>query len=74
MNDISLKYRLLNKNSQKEVNDFMDFLLSKQKRLKKTIISDYKKRILLVSTWSDKDITEFDKNNKLFNDWKIEEW
>ena len=54
MKDISVKYSLLNKKAKKEVNDFMDFLLYKQKGEKKTSLSAYKKKILHVSTWSEK--------------------
>lgn len=74
MNDISIKYGMLNKESQKEVHDFLDFLLSKQMRKKNTSKSSYKKRILSVSTWSEEDVDEVEKNSKLFNNWKINEW
>jgi len=33
MADISIKYSMLNKNAQKEVNDFMDFLLKTENYL-----------------------------------------
>ncbi len=65
---------MLNKESQKEVHDFLDFLLSKQMRKKNTSKSSYKKRILSVSTWSEEDVDEVEKNSKLFNNWKINEW
>ena len=74
MNDISFKYRLLNESLQKEVNDFLDFLLSKQKSKKSGINSEYKKRILSVSTWTEKDISELEKKSKLFNNLNIPEW
>ncbi len=65
---------MLNKESQKEVHDFLDFLLSKQMRKNNTSKSSYKKRILSVSTWSEEDVDEVVKNSKLFNNWKINEW
>lgn len=74
MNDIALKYRLLDKQSKTEINDFLDFLLSKSKLKNSYDISNYKKRILTVSDWTDDDILIFQNNNKQFNNWKVEEW
>lgn len=61
MNDIAYKYTLLNKNAKKEVQDFVDFLLSNGESKLNLSISEYKRRILTVSTWSDNDV-------KIFND------
>lgn len=72
MTDLVLKYNALNKTAQKQVNDFMDFLLSKQKNYKSNV--NYKSRILSVSTWSDSDLEIFKNNQTLFNSWQIEEW
>lgn len=72
MTDLVLKYNALNKTAQKQVNDFMDFLLSKRKNYKSKV--NYKSRILSVSTWSDSDLEIFRKNQILFNSWQIEEW
>lgn len=72
MTDLMLKYNLLNKSAQQEVNDFLDFLLSKQKIKKPNI--DYKIKIHTVSTWSDSDLAVFKNNQSLFNQWRIEEW
>ncbi len=69
MTDIISKYKLLNKSARQEVNDFMDFLLSKQKAKKRNSISNYKRKILSVSTWSDSDLMIFEKNKSLFNQW-----
>ena len=74
MNDIALKYRLLDKNSRKEINDFIDFLLSKRKIKKARVNTEYKKRILSVSTWTDKDIEEFENNKSNLNNLSIPEW
>lgn len=65
---------MLDENAKQEVNDFMDFLLSKQKEKRNNSLSEYKKRILSVSVWSDSDIQVFKENQKLFNSWTIEEW
>ena len=67
MAEITLKYKLLNKTAKKEVLDFMDFLLSKQKKNKKKEISSYKKKILNVSTWTDSDLRIFQESRSLFN-------
>ena len=74
MANVSLKYSLLNKTAKKEINDFMDFLLSKQKQNKKNPLSAYKKKILKVSSWDNEDIKVFNENRKLFNQWKIQDW
>lgn len=74
MTDISLKYSLLSNSARQEVNDFMDFLLNKQKEKKSISLSGYKKKILSVSTWTDSDIQVFKENQKLFNSWKIDKW
>ena len=74
MNDIAVKYNRLSKTARQEVNDFMDFLLSKQKTEKVKLLSNYKKRILNVSIWSDDDCKTFAENQKLFNQWNIQQW
>ena len=72
MSDLVVKYSLLSKTAQMEVNDFLDFLLSKQKSQKTNM--DYKIKINAVSTWSDSDLAVFKNNQSLFNQWRIEEW
>ena len=47
MSDMSLKYRLLDRSAKEEVNDFINFLFSRQSRKKSLSISGYKKKILL---------------------------
>lgn len=74
MNDILLKYSLLDKTAKREVLDFMDFLLSKKRTIKKKPSSDYKKKILTVSTWTETDLKIFDENQKQFDQWKVEKW
>jgi hypothetical protein len=53
MTDLALKYNLLDTTAKKEVLDFMDFLLTKATKSKKTINTSYKKKILKVSVWND---------------------
>ncbi len=74
MDDITIKYNKLNKYRKQELNDFLDFLLSRQKNEKKNPITDYKKKILTVSIWSENDCKIFHENRKSFNQWKVQEW
>ena len=74
MSDIVVKYNSLNKIARQEVNDFMDFLLSKQKTNKPNFLTPYKNKILNVSDWSDSDLKIFDGNQKLFNQLGVQEW
>ena len=72
MDDVQLKFNLLDVNSKKEVMDFIDFLIGKMKKPEKKK-SDYKKRILTVSRWSDEDIKLVEENQS-FNQFKPEVW
>ncbi len=75
MSDGILKYELLNASEKKEVGDFIDFLFSKKKRqVKHKSVSDYKKKILSVSTWSEEDVKIFEENRIKLNQWKPETW
>ncbi len=55
MTDLALKFNLLDPSARKEVIDFMDFLLTKETKSKKPL-TNYKKKILKVSVWSDSNI------------------
>ncbi|MBI2966621.1 MAG: hypothetical protein HYY40_02250 [Bacteroidetes bacterium] len=46
---------------------------TEDERSKKSF-ADYKKNILSVSVWTDKDIELMESNLKKFNAWKIEKW
>ncbi len=72
--NLELKYHLLDNLEKKEVMDFIDFLLHKRNQGKKHIVTDYQKRILSVSVWSDEDTKQFEENNQLFQQWKPTEW
>lgn len=74
MSDFLLKYSLLNKSAKQEINDFIDFLLSKKDVKNNFILSDYKKRILNVSTWTENDLKIFKENKDKFNQRRVEEW
>jgi len=64
MTDITFKYSLLNKVARQEVNDFLDFLMQKQKEKRKESLSEYKKKILGVTTWTDSEIEIFRTNQQ----------
>ena len=74
MEEILSKYNLLDKDAQKEVVDFVDFLLSKTRTIRKKALSNYKNKILSVSTWTDEELKVFEENKKIFNQWKVERW
>ncbi len=74
MSNIEVKYNSLSKTARQEVNDFMDFLLSKQITDKSNFLTAYKNKILKVSNWSDSDLKIFDENQELFGKWKVQKW
>jgi hypothetical protein len=74
MDDLTLKYNLLDSSSKKEVIDFIHFLLEKRAKSNKSGSADYKKRILNVSVWSEADIETITRNQQKFNQWKAQEW
>lgn len=74
MNELLLKYNTLSPEGQQEVNDFLDFLLSKHEDQKPFDMKIWKEKIKEVSVWSEEDIKAFEENDKLFNHWKTEEW
>ena len=73
MTDLIKKYNLLDTASQKELLDFMNFLLNKNVKSPKKM-ADYKKKILNVSVWNNEDIDFILKNQKKFNQWKVQDW
>ena len=69
------KYQKLDPIHQKQLLDYVDNLLADQ-HLKgsKENLSEWKKKILDVSVWSEDDIAEMEKNAKLLNKWTIPKW
>ena len=63
MTDLALKYNLLDNDAKKEVLDFVNFLLTKENKSKKSLNGAYNKKILKVSVWSDLDINCFQNGN-----------
>ncbi len=74
MDSSILKYNLLNAFEKKEVKDFIDFLFNRKKDAPTPQSSDYKNKILSVSTWNDDDLKLFDENKKLFDQWPPTAW
>ncbi|MBE0638380.1 MAG: hypothetical protein IH598_07665 [Bacteroidales bacterium] len=74
MNDLTLKFNLLEPDARKQVLDFIEFLLSKELKSQDSVQSDYKKKILEVSVWSDADVDLMIQNQQNFNQWKAQEW
>ncbi len=74
MNELLLKYNSLDFILQRQVMEFVDYLLITKNITKPTSMSEYKKKILNVSAWSEQDANQILENQKLFNKWNIEEF
>lgn len=74
MSELEIKYNLLDPLLQKQVLEFIDFLVSTNKIVSSDNLSSYKKKILKTSKWSKNDINQLNDNLKHLNQWKIEEW
>jgi len=69
------KYELLNEQQQAEVQNFINSLLENQEAMKANFnASKYKKKLLKVSTWTENEVSVFEKNNKLFKKWTPSTW
>jgi hypothetical protein len=63
MNELLLKYNRLDAFSKQELMDFLEFLIQKKANVAKAEQKmTYKEKILHVSTWSDEDIEEMQRN------------
>ncbi len=74
MSELEIKYNLLDTVLQKQVLEFIDFLVSATNTAKTDNLTSYKNKILKTSVWSKKDINQLNDNLKELNQWKIEEW
>ncbi len=74
MSELEIKYNLLDTVLQKQVLEFIDFLVSATNTAKTDNLTSYKNKILKTSVWSKKDINQLNDNLKQLNQWKIEEW
>lgn len=71
MTDIVLKYNMLDENAKKQLDDFIDFLLSRKNI--NLDYSEYYQRIQTVSKWSENDVEYLKELGNNYN-WKMEEW
>ncbi len=74
MDDLILRFGMLEPLKRQELLDFLDFLLSKQKKERKHIFKNYKEKLLQVSTWSKEDIENMETEANKLNQWKAPEW
>lgn len=74
MDQLMLKYNQLSNFSKREITDFLDYLLSKETNSAKDKEEKYKNKILKVSTWTDDEIAEMERNIKTFGKWNIQKW
>ncbi len=73
MSELILKYNLLNTAAQQQVQDFIDFLLTKNKQQPKNQ-QNYKQKILQVSVWDDADLQYLEAAQKTMTQWTMQEW
>ncbi|MGM9507639.1 hypothetical protein ACS5NO_07925 [Larkinella sp. GY13] len=74
MKDLLGKYTQLSDEHQKEVIDFVNFLLHKQEKTVQFDMDAYRKKILSVSVWSDQDLTPILEAKDQIDNWKPSEW
>ena len=74
MNDLIFKYNTLSPEIQKEVNDFLDFMLMKYKGKTAFDMKTWKAKIMNISTWTKDEIQTFEENRQQFDQWKAKIW
>ncbi|MEM9674312.1 MAG: hypothetical protein ACFB15_28955 [Cyclobacteriaceae bacterium] len=74
MRELLTKYQALSPQTQQQVDDFIDFLLTKDQANKPFNMKAWKEKIKSVSVWSEEDLQVFEENRKLFNNWRSPEW
>ncbi len=75
MEELLEKFQRLDSVHQQQLLTIVDeLLIDQQLKHSKEKLSEWKKRILGVSVWSEDDIAEMEKNAKLFNQWTIPKW
>ncbi|MCF8365439.1 MAG: hypothetical protein K9H16_06640 [Bacteroidales bacterium] len=72
MEELVLKYNLLDKNAKQQLNDFLDFLLMKAKNSPVNQL-EYTQKIQTVSQWSEDDVAYLKDISDNYN-WNVEEW
>lgn len=74
MKDLLDKYAQLSNDHQKEVIDFINFLLNKQEKPNSFDMQSYRKEIQSVSVWPDHDLTPILEAKDQIDRWKPSEW
>ena len=74
MDELIMKFGLLDPIKRQEILDFLDFLLNKQQKEGVGNFKSYKEQILQVSTWSEEDIAVIETNTKRLSQWQAPEW
>lgn len=74
MDELLMKFGLLDSLKRQEILDFIDFLLNKQEKERILNFKSYKEQILQVSTWSEEDIAVIETNSKRLDQWQAPEW
>lgn len=70
------KIELLDAEGQKQLLDFLDFLLLKQKEKHSLEFNYqvYRDQILSIGNWTDQDVDLIEKASAHFNQWQAQEW
>lgn len=70
------KFELLDAEGQKQLLDFLDFLLLKQKEKHSLEFNYqvYRDQILSIGNWTDQDVELIEKASTHFNQWQVQEW
>jgi hypothetical protein len=69
MSELELKFNSLDSQEQKIILDMINLLVQKKSPLK---FSDYKKRILTISTWTEEDLKVYEENK--LTSWNVPTW
>ena len=70
------KFELLDTERQKQLLDFLEFLLFQQKtkHAEEFNYLEYKSHILSIGPWSDEDVANIEEAKKAVNKWQVQEW
>lgn len=74
MDDLLVKYNTLSPAVKQEVNDFLEFILSKHTEQRMFDMKAWKSKIKNISTWSSSDIEALEESKNQFENWEAEEW
>ena len=71
--DIQTKYESLDPRAKKQVEEILELLLKRQNNNFFDMTS-WKERIKSIPKWSEEDLTAFEENKKMFNQWPSYKW